>query len=350
MIRLLLTLLTLLFALADAPDIQAAPTPDHRVGVIQKLPDSFSPGRHTFYLKAGESNTGQPILVPLVVLQGETDGPRMLVTAAVHGDELNGIRVIHKIVEKIDPSEISGRIIMIPGLNQPGLAANNRHFVGAGGGGFMVDLNRIFPGKTEKGGTAELYVGRIWEGAIKGHVDFAVDLHTQTRGTAYPLFVFADFRNEDAKAMAMALRPDMIKNDKGEVGTLETTLIKNGIPAVTFEIGEPKRFQRRLIDKAYWGLVNVMRLKGVLPGGHRSSAGLPFTGTHYVNVEARKGGVAILKVELGDRVNRGDLVAILFNSFGEEVDRYHAPQSGRVLAVATDPLREPGAMLVRILY
>lgn len=316
---------------------------------LDNLPDQLEPALHRFYIKLGETSTARALKVPVLVLEGQKPGKTLLLTAAIHGDELNGIRVIHRLMGDLQPGDLKGRIIAVPGVNQPGMVANNRHFMGSSGGGYMVDLNRSFPGTPGTGDAAQRFLSGFWSKIVEGRADLGIDLHTQTRGTSYPLFVFADFRNPRVRAMATALMPDVIKNDPGETGTLETALVAEGIPAVTFEIGEPKRFQKQLIERAVEGIKNVMRLEGMLTGPVVRPAVPPLTGRRFTNVEARRGGIAVIDVALKDRVAKGKLVARLFDPFGQEIDRYYAPHSGYVLSIATDPLREPGALLVRIL-
>lgn len=307
-------------------------------------------GHHTLTFRASYTNTGQPVLVPVHVLKGTNAGPRFLVTAGVHGDELNGIATLHALFDRIDVSLLKGTLIGIPGLNQPGLAANNRHFVGSSGGGYMADLNRTFPGKAQSGDSAERYVARIWNNIIKDNADFAVDLHTQTRGSVYPLFVFADFDNEAARQMALDLMPDVIKIDPGQRGTLETSLLARGIPAVTFEIGGPKTWQPGLIDRAVEGLFNLMVAADMVPGDRQSPTEAPYIGNDTTNVYTDVGGYAYLHVGLGDSVDEGQHIATIKDAYGQIVSRYNAPMAGYILSVATDPLREPGSMLVRILH
>lgn len=342
----------LLLSLAGA-SAQTVETGDRLMGVpvIQALDAaSLPPGRHHFFFETGGRSTGQVEHVPVIVIRGAAEGTRLLLTAAVHGDELNGIGVIHRLMEAIDPQQLSGTLIAVPGLNQPGILINNRRFPTSGGGGSLVDLNREFPGSDEAGGSAaKRYLGALWNGLIKPNADFAVDLHTQTRGSAYPLFVFADFGTAAAKKAAFLLGPDMIKNDAGEEGTLETSLVAAGIPAITFEVGAPKRFQHTLISRAVEGLQNLMRHHGMLEGDAVKPAVTPIVGSSYTNVYAETGGVAVVHVALKQAVKKGDVVATLYNPFGEAIKRYEAPHDGWVLAVATDPMRETGSMLVRIL-
>lgn len=327
---------------------------DDRIGgvpVIDSLDAGSLPaGRHEFYFRAGWRNSGQSILVPVVVIRGARDGKRLLLTAAVHGDELNGIGVIHRLLETLDADDLSGTLVTVPGVNQPGINANIRGYAASGGGGYAVDANRRFPGTLKRDGSAvDRYLGALWHGLLKPNADLAVDLHTQTRGTAYPLFVFADFRNSVAREAAFLLGPDMIKKDKGQKGTLETSLMENGIPAVTFEVGAPKVFDAALIARSVEGIRNLMRRHGMIAGEAVRPVHAPFVGSDYTNVYTETGGIAVLHVNLLDTVERDQHLATLYDPFGNEIKRYRAPHDGRVLAVSTDPMKEAGSMLVRIL-
>lgn len=346
-IRYLIALLVL--ATTFATPARAAALPGKDVPVVQKIEAASLPtGRHDFYLSVAARASGQPYLVPVIVLKGAEPGLRLGLFAAIHGDELAGIRVIHELAAGIDPKTLKGTLLMVPGLNQPGLEAGNRHFISGSGSGFRTDLNRTMPGEM-KGDAAERYAADLWHGVMAGQVDRVVDLHTQTRGTAYPLFVFADFSNAVARQMAFDLMPDMIKNDPGEGGTVETTFMKSGIPAVTFEIGVPERFDPVLTTRAHDGIINLMRRAGMIAGRAMPPARQPIVGSGYSNVTTDVGGLAVIHVTLLDPVKQGQLLATLYDPFGREIATYRAPHEGHVLSVATDPRREPGAMLVRIL-
>ncbi len=320
------------------------------VPVISALKAKELPsGRHRFYFRAGWRNTGEPIHVPVEVLKGEEPGKTLLITAGVHGDELNGIRVLHLLMASLSPKKLKGTIISVPGINQTGMNANSRHYLSSAANGAKEDPNRRFPGKLSGSGSAALYIGNIWHNLLKNNADIAVDLHTQTTGTEYPLFVFSDFRNAKSKALAMALMPDIIKNDEGQSGTLETTFMQIGVPAVTFELGAPKVFQTNMIRRAVLGLKNVLVVEGFTPGEEIKPITSPFIGQDYTNVYSKEGGVTVVHVNLLEKVEKGQHIATVFDGFGEEVRKYYAPHKGRILAKATDPLREAGAMIVRII-
>lgn len=320
------------------------------VPVITKLVSKQLPaGRHRFYFVAGRHNTGAGIYVPVEVVKGKATGKTLLLTAAVHGDELNGIRALHKLMADMDPDLLSGTVISVPGVNQTGLVGNSRHFITSAANGAKDDLNRRFPGKIAGGGTAARYVGTIWHNLLKNNADLVVDLHTQTTGTEYPLFVFADMRNAKVQAVAKALMPDIIKNDEGQDGTLETTFMQLGVPAVTYELGAPKVFQPDMIRRAVLGLKNLMVTEKMLSGSVIKPVAPPFIGDSYTNVYAEEGGIAIVQVDLLEDVQKGQLIALGYDAFGREAKRYVAPHAGKILARATDPFREAGTMLVRII-
>ncbi|MBU6372658.1 MAG: succinylglutamate desuccinylase/aspartoacylase family protein [Alphaproteobacteria bacterium] len=319
--------------------------------VIDRL-DAASLARgqvHRFYFHAGDQNTGQAWYVPVMVMQGARPGPRLLLTAAIHGDELNGIAVIHRLFAEIDPKALKGTIVAVPGLNTPGLIAHNRNMPYSNDGGGGVNLNRIMPGNPDADDPALFYAGRLWSGLLAKAGDRAIDLHTQSRGTVYPLYAFADPTVPAARRLADLLQPDMIKLDPGLKGTLETALNETGTPAVTLELGAPKRFQPEMITRGVAGVKNVMRDMGMIDGAPKIDGPAPFVGNQAVSVRARRGGIANVMVAIGDEVKKGQPVATMSDPFGRLTDTYVAPVDGRVVSIGDDPLREPGGLLVRVL-
>lgn len=304
---------------------------------------------HRFYFRAGDQNTGQGWYVPVMVLSGAKPGPRLLLTAAIHGDELNGVAVIHRLFAEIDPKTLAGTLVAVPGMNTPGMIAHNRNLPYSNDGGGGVNLNRIMPGNPDSDDFGAFYAGRLWSNVLARGADRAIDLHTQSRGTVYPMYAFADPTVPAARRMADLVRPDMIKLDPGQKGTLETALNEAGIPAITLELGAPKVFQRDMIARGVEGVKNVMRDMGMLEGAPKLEGPAPYVGNQAVSVRARRGGIANVLVSIGDEVKAGQPVATISDPFGRVTDRYAAPIAGRVVSIGDDPLREPGGLLVRVL-
>ncbi|MDJ0943578.1 MAG: succinylglutamate desuccinylase/aspartoacylase family protein [Kiloniellales bacterium] len=305
---------------------------------------------HKFFFAAGDMNVGQRWYVPLMVAKGAEKGPGLLLNAAIHGDELNGVAVIQRLFEELDPATLRGAVIALPGINTSGMLLHSRLYHYSADGGSATNLNRLMPGDASSSNPGERYTNRLWTQVYEGNVDAAIDMHTQSRGTDYPLYVFADYRNPKIKRLAEALQPDMVKIDTGLEGTVEYAFVEAGIPAVTFEIGAPKVYEWDHIDRAKRGIRNVMVDMKMLDGEIEDLGVETFVGNYFETLSAEVGGFTEVLVELKQPVTKGQRVALQRNAFGEIVAEYHAPFDARVLSLATDPLREPGATVVRFLH
>ena len=323
------------------------------VQVVEKLDVADLPaGKTKLWFRPLDTSIGQGWYIPVVVIKGAKPGPRLLITAGIHGDELNGIAVIHTLTETIRPEDLSGTIIAIPGLNTPGLLHSTRSFssgvIGSSGG---ENLNRLMPDTAHPGeptgGAAKRYDQRIWTQLFVGNADLAVDLHTQTRGTTYPAYIFA--QTGEARKMADALKPDFINMDPGIAGAVENMLNVIDVPSVTYELGGGEVFDGPLIDRGITGLRNLMVVRGMLKG-KAEAPGKPFVGNAVENVLSPVGGWARLKVKIGDDVKEGQPLFTVHNPFGEELATVTAPRAAKVLALSLDPRMEPGDWAVRLIW
>lgn len=290
------------------------------------------------WFRAGETALAQDWRVPVIVIKGARPGPRLLVTAGIHGDELNGIAVIHKLAAQIDPAALAGTLVMVPGLNTPALLASSREFPDGN------NLNRVMPGKA--GGAADRYAKRLWDGLMRPNADFAVDLHTQSRGTAYVMYAFAS--TPETRAMAELVGPDIVKMDTGDKGTVENELTRDGVPAITFELGRPEVFDAASVARGVAGLTNLMTAKAMLAGTVAVTA--PYVSNRIVAVRTGHAGWMTLSAPLGSDVTKGQPIATIADAFGRVVETVTAPETGRINTIATDPRRDAGDMVVRIVW
>jgi uncharacterized protein len=324
------------------------------VPVIEKLDvEALARGKvYRFWFRGMDTNVGQTWHVPVIVSRGKEAGPRLLLNSGVHGDELNGVRVVQLVMASLDPQKLKGTVIGIPGLNIPGMIHGNRSYIMSDDGGSSANLNRVMPGDEAKGDATNRFAGRVWQKLWMGNVDYVIDLHSQTRGTAYPTFIYADPRNEKVKMLAETLAPDIIKYDSGEKGSVETEFVRANIPAVTFEIGRAGVWQQDLIDRSVLGIHRVMSaLKMTDEPSASKLQVLPksFLGNENTSLRATAGGFVEYKVGLLDVVVKDQLLARQMNAFGEMVAEYKAPHDGKVLSVGDEPVREPGALIVRLI-
>jgi predicted deacylase len=316
------------------------------VAIIDRLDAAdVTPGTtERFWFRAGSSALAQPWLVPVIVVKGAKPGPRLLITAGIHGDELNGIDVIHRLAS-IEPATLAGTLVMVPGLNTPGLLQSTREWT-PDFSRASPNLNRVMPGK-EGGRGIDDYAGRLWFRLLRPNADQAIDLHTQSRGTAYPMYAFAS--TPRTRAMAELVAPDIIKLDPGEKGTVENELTNDGVPAITLELGRPEMFDTQMVGRAVAGIVNLMREMAMLSGPVAPKSAITFTGNKQEVVRAPRSGFAVLAVGLNADVAKGDEIAVLSDAFGRVTDRITAPVAGRISTIATEPRRDRGDMLVRII-
>ena len=343
--KLLTTLLVFAFAVPASAATETVGNID-KVAIIDRLAaDDLAGGVHRFWFRAGETALAQSWLVPVIVVKGSQPGPKLLITAGIHGDELNGIAVIHRLA-MTDPATIKGTLVMVPGLNTPGLTNSTREWT-PNDSRASPNLNREMPG-IDGGRGVEDVAGRLWTRLLRPNATTAVDLHTQSRGTAYVMYVFAS--TPRTRAMADLMAPDIIKLDPGEKGTVENEMTRDGVPAITVELGQPEVFDKVMIDRATAGLTNLMRDLGMMAGTPVPKSPATFTGNIQTPVRAPRAGFATLLAPLGSDVAKGQVIAVMTDAFGRRTETITAPVTGRISTSFTDPRRERGGMIVRIIH
>ena len=312
---------------------------------------SLPPGIYRFWFSVTPGPIGSDYRIPVIVVRGAQPGPRLLITAGIHGDELNGIDVIHRLAARLDPARISGTVTMVPGLNAPALANGTRNFTPRGGDA-GDNLNRVMPGSNGAGASlAERYAWRVWHHLMRPNAETTVDLHTQSRGTAYAFFVFAETAR--ARAIGRLFAPDVLRLDPGQAGTVENEMNRVGVPAITLEIGYPEIFDAAMNDRAIDGILRLMADMAMIAA--RDAPPLPrpdtvFVANNQIAVRTGASGWLRLSVPLGARVTAGQMLGTLTDSFGRTTETYTAPLSGIVSTIPTNPIREPGDMVMRIGY
>ena len=320
--------------------------------VISQLDTSdLAPGKtHRFFFQGTTDGIGQVQYVPVVVAKGTKEGKKLVLNSGNHGDEISGVRAVQIAMSKIDPAKLSGTVIGITGSNPNAITRMNRNWTMTFDGSETSNFNRVFPGKAD-GNAAEQHAFLMWNKLLKGNVDYVLDVHTMSTGSAFPFFIYADYREPAIRRLAEMFPADQIKKDPGEKGSFETAMVEAKIPAITLELGNARVFDADMIARANEGFHNVMVDLGMIDGkiGRTAHAFKSFIGNDMKNVRAAQGGYAEVLVKIGDMVKKGDKVAVQLNRFGDTVKEYTAPVDGKVLAVGTDGVREPRALLVRIL-
>ena len=282
---------------------------------------------------AGESLHGAQIPTPVLVANGVAEGPTLCVTAAVHGDELNGIESVRRLMYSIKPDKLRGKVIGVPIVNLQGFQRHSRYLSD------RRDLNRFFPGNP-RGSSASRMAYSFFNDVIM-HCDGLVDLHTGSFHRTNLPQLRADLNNADVLALTKGFGSTVILHSDGGVGTLRRSAADAGIPAVTLEAGEPLRLQDDAVNhavKAVFTLLDTMNMYD-----KRSLWGNPEP-TYYSSlwIRADQGGILLSDVRLGRRVKVGDLLGTVTDPISNEQVGITAPYAGRVIGMALNQFVMPG--------
>ena len=291
-----------------------------------------------------ETYLGDPVRMPVTVINGAEPGPTAFLSAAVHGDELNGIEVVREVAHEWDLTGLRGTLVCLPVLNVPGFTAQQRYLPI-----YDRDLNRSFPGDPE-GTSAKRMAHSIFRNFI-APCDFGVDFHTSTRGRSNMLHVRADMTHKTASRVANALASHVIIDSEGPSGALRRAATEAGTPTITVEMGEAHRFQRPVIDAALAGVRSVLAEFGVLetatvawPGWRTVVAG----SAEKTWLRADTGGLVDMHADRGALVYEGERIATVTNPFKTENAVVEAPFTGLLIGVLENPLVYPGNPLCHI--
>ncbi|MDF2153460.1 succinylglutamate desuccinylase/aspartoacylase family protein [Vibrio sp. CAU 1672] len=316
--------------------------------VIQSLDvDALPAGEHKFWFRVATNALGQWQHLPVSIFKGAKPGKKVMITAGVHGDEYNGVLSAQKMARILQGREIAGTVIIVPTINMTGMLNHSRDFYSSDPDCSPANLNRFFPGDAD-GNEANRYLHTIWTQLLKPNADVAIDLHTQTSGTVYPLYVFADFRIEPSLEMARRVNPDVILDDPGDAGVLETVWNQAGIPSITIEVGMGRYTELELVERTVNGIVNILTHYHILSGAPEPISPC-LEGSRIISIRAKSGGFILPQVEMLQRVEPGQLLAIQYDSFGDELYRYTAPEEGTVLSYNIESMRAPGSLVVRLI-
>ncbi len=293
-----------------------------------------------FWLRITSDGLGNPINIPVMVARGLQEGPILGLTAAVHGNELNGISVIQRLFSEIEPEELRGVIVGIPVVNVPAFIRHTRRFTDG------TDLNHIMPGRAN-GTVSQVYAYRLLDRVIR-HFDYLLDLHTASSGRVNSYYVRADMGNPVARELAILQNADIIVSNPPSDGTLRGAVNELGIPAITLEVGNPNTFQRRLIRSGMEGIHNVlchldMVDDEVVPPQEET---VMCKKSYWIYTD--RGGLLTMHVELRERVQAGQLIASIRNVFGELLTDYHAPEAGIVIGKSVGPVNQTGGRILHL--
>ena len=295
---------------------------------------------HRILIALSDNPLGVSWKVPLIILKGEEKGPVVGITAALHGNELNGISTIFKLIESIDVKKLKGTLILVPISNVPGYLMNQRFFSD------NVDLNRIMPGAPE-GATSKIYAYEFTH-KIVNKFDYLLDLHTASHGRVNSLYIRADLDNEKTRTLAYLQNPQIIVSKYDEEGTLRSWANEQGIPAITIEIGNPNAFQASLVDETLDGVLNTLRYLKMIRGRVKDMIDDAVICDQSYWIYSKTGGIIDVCVELADKIVEGQTIAHVYDVFGQVKEVVKADKAGVVIGKNVRPNCDAGTRVVHL--
>jgi predicted deacylase len=284
--------------------------------------------------------TSASLSMPVEIICGRRAGPVLFVSAAVHGDELNGVEIIRRLLKRKGLSSIRGTLIAVPIVNVHGFLDQSRYLPD------RRDLNRSFPGSSK--GSIAARLANLFITEIVSKADYGIDLHTGAVNRANLPQIRANLDDPGTLDIAEAFGAPVIIDSNIRDGSLRACAVEYGMPILIYEAGEALRFDEMAIRAGLRGVLNVMRHIGMLPPGKVRKRVVPVVARSTRWVRAGTSGIVGSKASLGSSVTEGQSLATISDPLGHEEDRVLAPFDGIVIGRTTQPLAHEGDALFHL--
>ncbi|MBN1378005.1 MAG: succinylglutamate desuccinylase/aspartoacylase family protein [Gammaproteobacteria bacterium] len=284
-------------------------------------------------LTTGQSFFGQPLDIPVSVIHGVKPGPVLCLIAAVHGDELNGIEAVRRIMEETNPQDLFGTLIGIPVANVQGFTQGVRYLPD------RRDLNRYFPGRAY-GSLASRVAHLIYHNVIS-RCTYLVDFHTGSFKRINLPQLRADMTKPEVRKLALNLGVPILHKPAAK-GTLRNAAVENGIAAVTIELGEPATIELSHVESGVATIRVLLNSLNMIVNDQSILQNLQTTyyRSHWVRVN--HGGILLPNVILGEVVERNALIGVSINPLTNERHEIKSPVAGKILGMAKIQFMLPG--------
>lgn len=300
----------------------------------------IAPGeRMTFDLTVPPLYTHTDVSMPIQAIHGKRPGPKLFICAAIHGDEINGIEIIRRLVRLPILQRLRGTLLAVPVVNVYGFINQSRYLPD------KRDLNRSFPGS--KTGSLAARLAHLFMEEVVAHCTHGIDLHTATfhRDNLPQIRALVD--DPETKQLAYAFGSPVILNSDLRDGSLRQAVVDLGIPILLYEAGEALRFNELAIRAGVNGIISVMQEIGMLPPARRRKKPRvePVIARSSSWVRAPQSGILHALKALGDHVRKGETMAMIADPFGERTEDVIAASSGIVVGRTNLPLVHEGEAL-----
>ena len=285
--------------------------------------------------------THTEMAMPVHVVRGKPPGPRMFVSAAIHGDELNGVEIVRRLLRSKAIRRLRGTLLAVPIVNVHACIQRSRYLPDG------RDLNRSFPG-SERGSLASR-MAHVFMSEVVAGSQYGIDLHTGARHRGNLPQVRGDLDHPDTLQLAKAFAAPVAMHANVRDGSLRQAVEDTGVNMLLYEAGEALRFDETAIRAGVRGIVGVMRAVGMLPRVRPSKHAREPLLVHQSSwVRAPASGVVRPTIALGTRVGEGDTLGYVSDPFGEQEEPVAAHADGVIIGRTNLPLVHEGEALFNI--
>ncbi|XQW86210.1 succinylglutamate desuccinylase/aspartoacylase family protein [Thalassotalea piscium] len=310
-----------------------------RIGEFEILPGE----QRKISLPVAKLYTDASVSLPVHIIRGKKPGPTIFISAAVHGDELNGIEIIRRLIGQKKFVISKGTVIAVPMVNVYGVVNQSRYMPD------RRDLNRCFPGSAK--GSLAGRVAHIFLNEIVKHCDYGIDLHTGAIHRSNLPQIRADMSDDETKKLAQVFGVPVVLNSNLVDGSLREAAVKNQTKVLLYEAGEALRFDELSIRAGIKGIQNILRHLGMMrKSSSKRKVYEPFIANSSQWLRANASGIYHSKINLGDQVNKGDILAEIGSPYGDVIDVVKATRSGILIGKQNIPLVQEGEAMFHVAF
>lgn len=316
---------------SDASERNAPPGTEPTLNMLGTIINAGE--SHRLLWVAGQTAYGSNLETPVYVIRGEQPGDTLCLTSAIHGDELNGVEIVRKLVSELSPKQLHGTVIGVPIVNLLGFTQGSRYLPD------RRDLNRYFPGNPN-GSSASRIAYSFFEDIVR-HCDFLIDLHTGSLKKTNMPQVRANLEIPAVVEFTTKFGSTPVLHSRKLRGNLRSEATNEGIPSIALELGEPGSLQEEHVAEGVRIIETVLSGLDMTHQQREASASQPiFYSSRWVRVNS--GGLLISKVDVGERVSEGAVLGAMVNPITNESIDVVSPYAGRVLGMALSQFMLPG--------
>ena len=295
----------------------------------------IAPGERRYLeLPVARLPTQTMISLPVTVINGTKPGARLWLSAAIHGDEINGVEIIRQVLQQLQPQQLQGTLIAVPIVNVFGFIEQSRYLPD------RRDLNRSFPGSAN--GSLASRLANIFMNQIVSCCTHGIDLHTASHHRTNLPQIRANLEDPETKRCAKAFGAPLMIHATTRDGSLRQAATKRGIPILLYEGGEALRFDSEAIRVGVEGILRVMDALEMYNLPYIPTSATPVEVSQTKWIRASRSGILRLNITLGERVEKKQLLGTISDAFGNTSIQVNATTNGIVIGHTQNPLVNQG--------